>query len=122
MTEIKGVDVIRQKLINSNRKLNMAGFASDVGLAPHQVSAFMEGRAVPPVAALRAMAKRFWSNAEYDVESGMLRQANHEPPQPVGSVVAPPAIPNPHYYHPEYFPTLRSDKPEPVKPKRPGWL
>jgi hypothetical protein len=72
MPEITGVDVIRQKLIAANRKLNLANVAVEAGLPPHAISSFMENKTVPPAAALCALAKRFWPHAAYDPERNVL--------------------------------------------------
>ena len=52
-TEITGTELVRQALRGRNRKLNMAGFARDLGLASDTLDAFAEGRiGLPPEAML----------------------------------------------------------------------
>jgi hypothetical protein len=127
MTEFKGIDAIREKLIASNRKINTAGLSTDCGLAPHQISAFMEGRNVPPAAALCALAKRFWPHAKFDPERNVLiagadNQAYTLLPEPPGNF-----IPDANCLNLAEVAKgprgLREEKPTPkAKTTRPGWV
>jgi hypothetical protein len=125
MTEKTGTDVLRDKLVASNKKLNLAGFASEVGLAPHQIDGFIAGRSVPPAAALCAMAKWFWPSAKFDPERNLLIAGTSES-KPLGLIPGP-FVPSPRDLdlvamarEPK---TLISEKPEQPRAKgRAGWI
>lgn len=121
-----GTDVIRQAINVRNKKVNLAGFATEVGISPSQLSDFMAGRSVPSATILCAMAKWLWPNAEFDPERNLLVSgANRAPSQTMTSDYPPPVVPDPNWKKVEYtggrliavFPAL----PEAEKKSRPGW-
>jgi hypothetical protein len=120
-----GTEAIRQKLIACNKRVNLAGLAVEVGLAPNQLDSFIEGRSVPSAAVLCKMAQRFWPHAKFDPDQNVLIAGTTEytplgvipgnfiPDERCVDLVAAAAGPR----------RLRSEVPENDKPRtRPGWL
>jgi hypothetical protein len=126
MTEpTTGTDLVGQALRRRNRRLNMAGFARDLGIASDRLEAFADGRIGLASETKQAIVRDIWAgDVEFDAELNLLRSANKEEPRPLG--VRPPPI------DPATLPTFRGSlpligpqlvtPPKPKETKRAGWL
>jgi hypothetical protein len=75
MTEaITGTDLVCQALRGRNRKLNMAGFAREVGISSDRLEAFAEGKIGLAPETVQAIVRTIWAgDVEFDAERDLLK-------------------------------------------------
>lgn len=125
MNETKtGVDVIRERVVASNKRLNLARFQQEVGITSAQFDAFVSGKTIPSAAILQAMVKYLWAHATFDPVANELLSGSADKPTSLPSLPTRAAL-DPNWTPTEYTtPGLHpAKKPKPQgKPlTRPGW-
>jgi hypothetical protein len=67
---VTGTTLVRQALRNRNRKLNMAGFAKDLGMTSDRLDAFEQGRVALDPETIQALVVKVLFNGHVEFDSG----------------------------------------------------